>query len=263
LKTQPLFLFVAMLLPLSAVAQIPDLKESGAVQVKAGVDKAGSPTTAWRDVIENRSQSSIEAVEAVFYCPGTEKFKLGGWTISWDYLLNFGIDKEVPPGGSFELDSVDPSECPGQVDAVIFSDGHVEGDPEVLDDLYIQRRGVYEMLGEIIPHVDAIAKQKETPQSVIDFMDGRVKANSFNLDLDKTERMGMYLPIGLAKGVLKSQTPWGGPTVFKADSQPLNPSPTPDENLSHQQLMAIDFSRQLVRWRALLANNLGTQSNVN
>lgn len=257
MKTQPLFLLVAMLLPLGAVAQIPDLKESGAVQVKAGVDKAGSPTTAWRDVIENRSQSSIEAVEAVFYCPGTKKLKLGGLASSRDSLLHNG--KDVPPGGSFELRAFDPSECPGQVDAVIFSDGHVEGDPDVLDDLYIRRRGVYEMLGEIIPHVDAIAKQQETPQSVIDFLDSRDKANGININADLTERMGMSMTIGVVKMLLKSQS---GPPVSDADSQPLKPPPVPDANLSHQQMIALDLSRYLAHWRAVLANDLGTQSDV-
>jgi hypothetical protein len=143
---------------------------------------------------------------------------------------------------------------------VIFSDGRSEGDPDVLNDLYIRRRGIYEMLSEIIPHLEAIAKLRETPQSVVDFLSSRDKANGLNMKLDLSEKIGMYIAIRNTAIFLEPLIPRPSAPSFAADQQPNEPLPVSDEDFSHQQIVAATLQGQLTRWRAKLKDQLGPYS---
>jgi hypothetical protein len=122
----------ALLLPYNSFAQVPSIVESGALQ---------ADTHSWRKVLRNQSPSSLVA------------YKVGcipesGLGIVSDALIDGG--SFVDPGKSIEVQVNDPATCEAGVRAAIFSDGHAEGKPEFVNELFAYRRGAYQALGDTI-----------------------------------------------------------------------------------------------------------------
>jgi hypothetical protein len=91
----------------------------------------------------------------------------------------------------------------GGVDAIIFADGHTEGNPQQVKKLYMQRRGAYRALGEIIALLDAIVSKGEATQHIADILDHRSKALVGDLSIDGYQKSGMVVISPSLKGPWK------------------------------------------------------------
>ena len=160
-KSTLLAALAALALPWSSFAQVPSLKEGATFEEGGGL---------WRRVLENQSTSYLVAYYASFHCPK------GGPVVTYDALVYSG-DRDVAPGESVLMNAGDPSKCSGNVNAAIFSDGHVEGDPRLSDDLDSIRRGAYKALGESIQLLNSIREEHEPVQHVVDTLTARSKAS--------------------------------------------------------------------------------------
>ena len=258
MRAEMAFVILSLLLSKCMVAQTPSWDESDAFKKQASMGKTGSNSGEWRKVVENRSASSIVALEAVYHCASSGYFKHVDYTHVHDSLEAYGTDNDVPPGASIEITAYDPELCPGKVEAVIFADGHSEGDPQFVNDLYMRRRGIYQILDVIRAHVDRIASQQETPQSVIEFLTKLDGSNGLNMKVDISERAGMSYAIGLVKMMLAAgpMTSWRVPSDSTLDRLPRASAVMLDLNVSREQAQAIIFSKKLAEWSSDLGKNL-------
>jgi hypothetical protein len=244
-------LLALTLVPGCGVAQVPSIHESGVFDSgKRAGTLSGPPAIFWEDTVENRGSSSLVAFHATFRCPRSKTL------FDYDYFFRFGSDFNIPPAGSVEIIAADPDQCPGGVDAAIFSDGHTEGDPEEVSAIYGRRRGTYEGLGESIKLLSAIAAQEKTPQQVIDIFESECHRLARDQTRDGYERMGMLLLYSQLKVTLRD--PQG---TIRAPSDKTARQPTSDEivkakNVSREQAQAMILTRKLNEWRADLEGNL-------
>jgi hypothetical protein len=149
-----LFLLTLSFLPVPVLAQITSLN------LTIQPDGHGG----WREAIENHGSSSTVAMRTTFR-------RLTGNTavvVAWDSVTNYGIVPRISPGGIGYLFAQDPSKFSGGVDAVIFSDGHSEGDPQGVNEIYERRRGDYKAIAQVLPLLDKIVNQDASPTQVAD-----------------------------------------------------------------------------------------------
>ena len=147
----------------NGLAQVPSIVEGAPFEARQGQ---------WKKVISNQSPSSLVAF---FVTPPHCSYANPGPGVTYDALVYSG-NREIPSGESTEIQAGDPSKCPGSVNAAIFSDEHVEGDPKALDRLYSARQGAYKALNESIELLNSIRDQPETTQHAIDALDSKRQA---------------------------------------------------------------------------------------
>src|SRR5580658_1176090 len=128
MRDSPLLVLTVTLLTFNASAQITSVKEYP--------PQFDTSRQIWQEGVENQDSRSIVAVHASFDCPTRYPLNSGRYitfqpTGEYDALGNgvtiFDDYKGIPPGGAAAIAAADPSKCSGGVDAVIFSDGHIEG----------------------------------------------------------------------------------------------------------------------------------------
>jgi hypothetical protein len=248
---------VSLLLP-NGVAQMPNVPsiQQDGVFTK---EQPGNGAPVWREIVENRASSSIVSFHSEFSCPGTGKVKVWTYPETHDRLIHYGRDPDIPPGGSYEISASDPSQCWGGVDAVVFSDGHSEGDPEVVNNLYQRRQGTYEELSEVIARVDRVAAGEESSQAVIDYLSNRGKSLAVDESINSAKRMGMSWVIQLIKDILTKQYNWGVPSDFTSRRGPSIDEVVASEQVSHERATAIVLARKLREWHKDLEANLEPQ----
>jgi hypothetical protein len=126
-------------------------------------------THTWHEVVENRDAGSIVAVHATFDCPTRYPLSSGrsvsfGASGDYDALANpvniFDDHKGIPPGGAVTIAAADPSKCRGGVDAVIFSDGHIDGNSSSVNEYQQRWRGVHEGIIQSLPLLTKVANQE-------------------------------------------------------------------------------------------------------
>lgn len=204
----------------------------------------------WQKVIRNQSTSSLVAF---FVVPPHCSYASPGPGVTYDALVYSG-NLEIASGESTEIQTGDPSKCPGSVSAAIFSDGHVEGDPKALDYLYSGRRGAYTALKESIELLNSVRDQHETTEHVIETLDARRQANL-------QQRTETGLGYNLVCHVMLS-------TLRNAREHPRLPSDTGPENpaaiqevmnstgLPREEARLVALSKRLEQWKSLLEKNL-------
>ena len=247
-------LLAVSILPLFGSAQVPGIHENGAFsQEFPGENQSSTPHILWREVLENRGTTSIVAFHANFNCGR----KFGNALFDHDPFFNYGDDVDIPPGGSVEIIAADPSRCPGGVVAAIFSDGHSEGDPQEVNNLYARRRGVYTALGESMKLLDLIATQEQTPKQVRDILESRAKALSYDQTIDGYERLGMIVTYSKLRATLQStQAVIHAPSDHTTHRQPFYYQLAKSQNISLEQAQAIVIGKKIQEWRADLQGNM-------
>ena len=234
-------LWVAYVLSWSSLAQVPSIVEGTPFEARPGQ---------WQKVIRNQSPSSLVAF---FVAPPHCSYANPGPGVTYDALVYSG-NLEIRSGESTEIQTGDPSKCPGSVSAAIFSDGHVEGDPKALDYLYSGRRGAYKALGESIELLNSIRDQHETTQHVIDTMDTKRQAN-----LQQRTETGLGYNL-VCHVILTTMRDAHERPRLPSDTGPENPAAIKDvmnsTGLSHEEARAVAFSTRLERWKSLLEKNL-------
>jgi hypothetical protein len=247
------FLLAVSILPLYGSAQVPSIHENLAFSQEFPREKQSSaPHIIWRELLENRGTSSIVAFHANFNCQ-----KLGNALFDHDPFFNYGDDVDIPPGGSVEIIAADPSRCSGGVVAAIFSDGHSEGDPKEVNNLYARRRGVYTALGESMKLLDLIATQEQTPKQIRDILESRAKALSYDQTIDGYERLGMIVTYSKLRATLQStRAVIHAPSDYTTHRQPFCYQLAKSQNISLEQAQAIVIGKKIQEWRADLQGNM-------
>lgn len=246
LLTVPLLTFIVR-------AQITSVNESVSHSDRLG--------PLWQEVIENRGSSSIVALHASFKCPLRSKTgkKVASQSLNAyerDTLVNYGAARNVPPGGIVELLVQDPSECSGGVDAVIFTDGHSEGDPHWVNEMYQRRRGVYNGLTEALQLLGTIANQGGNPADVADSVHRRIDSIMRNKTIAFEERLGQRQFYTEFESLLRSQMDLAVPSNATPYRQPSITDVAQINGIPMEQAHAIVISKKFQEWQADLEGNL-------
>jgi hypothetical protein len=242
-----LFLLILSLLPLSSRAQITSLN----VEIKPFGH-------GWKQVVENHGSSSIVAMHSPFQCEvQTRRGSITSTIVyTYDFLTGYGTSRDIPPGGVERFDAPDPSTWSGGVDAVIFSDGHSEGDPKGVSALYQRRQGFYNGIIEALQLLDTIANQGANPAEVADSVHLRSESLAKHGTKANDEWVGLTeLYSGLESLLRAQKLRW-----VPSDSTPY-PQPTIEEvakvnGIPRQQAHAIALSKRYDELKADLEGNL-------
>jgi hypothetical protein len=250
------FLLALSFMSLSVQAQITSVKESSATQ-------SGSLGNTWQEAIENHGSSSIVALRTAFRCllksKRKQKFALQGIVVNVRDALGESYSRSVrpiPPGGAVDLSAQDPSQCSGGVDAVIFSDGHSEGDPDSVSALYQRRRGIYSGLTEALQLLDTIANHGANPKDVADIASRRSDSVGRDQTVDIEERMGQRQLYTRLESLLRSQMDMGVPSDSTPYRQPSIEEVAKANGIPREQAHAIVISKKFQEWKADLEGNL-------
>jgi hypothetical protein len=234
-------LFVAVsafLFPLSSFAQVPSIVESSILQ-------AGPHS--WKLVLRNQSTSSLVA-----YMVGCKPKR--GMTALQDALLNVG--HYVGPGEYIESAVNRPSTCDEGVRAAIFSDGHAEGDPEFVEELFAERRGAYQALGDTIKLLASVYTQHVPIADVIDKLEVDRKVTLQKM----THESGGYnsVLIDVSQILTQPRVEYGFPpdNLGQKQQQPPIEDVMNEKGLSRDEARVVILNKRLEVWRALLQNHL-------
>jgi hypothetical protein len=244
--TRSLTLFLLGFLMLGhAVAQVPSVRETR-VQVPASPQGPGG----WYDQIENLGDSTIVALQAVFTCSETSGPHPIAGGFRFDPLVVYGgRDQPIPPGQSHSF-PIQPwaVDCPGGVVAVIFSDGHSEGSPDVVSDIYKERLGVYEALSGIKKLLNTIITSGADPNTIASELMARAHSASQNTGMNDREKFGQMGTFALVATVLKSQQNLHVPSDDTVRRQDGIETVMKAKNISRQQAHAITINNKLDEW---------------
>jgi hypothetical protein len=233
---------IAFLLPRSSSAEVPSIVEGSAFEVQQPEH--------WHRVFKNQSASSLVAFRGA--CHGPK----GGQIVLHDALLHTGNHK-IHPGESIEVVVADPSSCDGSVEAAIFSDGHIEGDPDVVDrDLFSPRRGAYKALEYSIQQLASVYTQHMPIEHVIDALEAKRQSSL----QERTELGGGYTFI-LIEVLRTLRQPQVSIYVPSDDFGPKRPSHSIEDvmnsnGLSRDEARVLVFTKRLGEWKSLLEGNL-------
>jgi hypothetical protein len=237
-----LFLVVmASLLPWSSSAQVPSIVESPTTSLQAGPHS-------WNRVLQNQSTSSLVA-----YMVGCNPKQ--GTPMLQDALLQTGASY-VGPGRSIEVGFNNPSSCDAGVRAAIFSDGHVEGGPEFVGELFADRRGACRALGDTIKLLASVYTQHVPIADVIDGLDAERKSYG-----QKTpdERGGYNFVLGKVKHELAQPrvvNSFPSETLGQNQQLPAIEDVMKENGVSRDEASVILLNKRLEAWKSLLENHL-------
>jgi hypothetical protein len=228
----------AFLLSWSGLAQVPSIVESR-------TREAGPHS--WKRVLQNQNTSSLVA-----YTVGCKPKH--GTTALGDALLYGG--PYVGSGRSIEADVNNPSRdsCNVGVRAAIFSDGHVEGDPDFVGELFAKRRGAYQALGETIQLLASVYTQHVPIAYVID----RIKRKS-NGGKTQEENEGYSYALFRVKRILTQPgVRYGLPRGDRGEQQqlPAVEDVMKENGVSRDEAGIILLNMRLEEWKSLLESRL-------
>jgi hypothetical protein len=244
MKIRFLFLLAAFLPYHFSHAQIVSVKESGLHRTNEG----------WSETVTNMSGSAIVALHATVTCIRANGLRFIDDNGSMDALYVFSRDggKEIAPGGTFEVTVNDPADCRGGVDAAVFQDRHIEGNPESIALVFHRRRGAYKALSAAIPLLDTIASQQATPDEVIRKLQSRSDSFLTDKSLDVYERSAADYVFSVVKSSVQRQELLRTPSDFTPDRQPSINDLAKNRNITPQQAQALILMNKLQEWRAAL-----------
>src|ERR1700761_818115 len=227
-------------------AQAPSIREHLPFNSLTADSRTAANPGIWKEVIENHGSSALVAFHSTFHCG--EK---GNIFYDHDPLFFYGRDKPISLEGSFEIGAADPAECPGSIDAAIFSDGHTEGNPFEVDAIFQRRRGIYEAIDSALTLLeDRVANKRTALQVETSFSDLESSANNDHT-LSGPERLGMQmlfrrlrLTLKTNQGVLITPSDW---TTVR---QPTYDEIAAKQQISMEQAQAIVIAKKLREWRA-------------
>jgi hypothetical protein len=234
-----LVVVAALALPWNSFAQVPSLEEGANMEERPGL---------WRRVLENRSTSYLVAYYASFHCPK------GGPVDMYDALLYSG-ERRIAPGESALMNAGDPSRCSGNVNAAVFSDGHTEGDPKALDQLYATRQGAFKALGEAIQLLNSIQSEHESVQNVVDALTTRSKASLSEKTMAASGR-SFILSTVVEMLTETRKSHYRMPSDDAAHKEPTVEDVMNATGLSRDEARAIVVSKRLEGWKSVLEGNL-------
>ncbi len=178
MRNLPLMVFFASLLTYNVSAQITSVKEYP--------PQFNESRQLWQQVVENQDSRSIVAMHATFDCPVTIPIHQSGKHVSrigaigdYDALGNgvsiFDDHRGIPHGAVTTIHAADPAKCSGGVDAVIFSNGQMEGSSRRVNEYHQRWRGVHEGIIQSLPLLSKVASGEADLVDVEDFLRHRME----------------------------------------------------------------------------------------
>jgi hypothetical protein len=248
MSDSPLVGLIVTLLTSNVSAQITSVKENPAL-----FDKSRQ---IWQEMIENRDSKSIVAVHASFDCP--ERFPLEsgryvtfGRSGEYDALGTFDVfedPKGISPGGAVTIAAADPSKCRGGVDAVIFSDGQIEGSSRWVNEYHQRWSGVHEGVIESLPLLAKLANQEADLAEVEGALRHCIESiPDHPFDLKRGLERGVYRQL---ESLLRDA--WEHP---KPRSEEVEANGIPRKQA---QKMGIFLVNKLQEWKTALESGLGS-----
>lgn len=232
-------------------------------QIASVVERAPTQSgkvVVWQEVVENHGSSAIVALHYTF--ERLVKTKDGqtlrnGFSDCWDILgESYSSVRAIPPGGTLEIPAQDPSEWSGGVDAVIFSDGHNEGDPEILNGMYQRRRGFYNGLTEAMELLGPIAEGGANPTNVADKVHLRIDPIRHDKTLSFDEQIGHAGLLEKLELMLRKQVSMAAPSDKMPWRQPTIDEVVKAKDVPREQAHAIVVLKKFEEWKAALEDNL-------
>jgi len=236
MKSALFLMAAAFLLSCRSFAQVPSIAEGSTFQA--------SPHS-WKRMLQNQSTSSLVA-----YTVGCKPQH--DLTVLHDALLDGG--PYLGPGRSIETEVSEPSSCDAGVRAAIFSDGHVEGDPEFIGELFARRRGAYQALGETIQLLASVYTQNWPLAEVA----GILKRKS-NGGKTPQENEGYSFALLRVNQVLTQPLVRHGLPRDNRDEKMQLPAievVMKENGITHEEAGIFLLNKRLEAWRSLLENHL-------
>jgi hypothetical protein len=211
----------------------------------------------WKIRVENRYSSPIVAMHLSINCPTTSEHARFGYQYQIDHLFNYGSDKPVAPGAFFPISIPSAAaDCDGGLDAVVFADGHSNGDPEAVQDIYLRRRGVSEGISFSLPLVEQVSHQGSKPVDVAKTLRDKAKTESLDASKSTAERLGERYALNSIAWLLEKQEAWLVPSDAAPQKQPGIEETMQLRGVTHEQAHAIVLKRKLEEWNFDLQGNL-------
>ena len=208
----------------------------------------------WKVHVENNTKSSVVALHATFRCPATPSHQAGELEFVMDPLYNYGSDRPIPAGEPYEFKIPHGWECPGGVDAVLYADGHSEGDPAAVEILFQQRVGVSEAIDLSTKVLDQVSHSTVQPTEAASQLKAMSKRVSLNESKSVGERQGEMYVFTVVAGLLTRQNNWRVPSDLRERNQPSIEDTMKVRGVLRQQAHAIVINSKLQEWSLDLKN---------
>jgi hypothetical protein len=209
----------------------------------------------WHRVVKNNGTSALTAMEEAIQCSQTGQATSTTNKAIVDPFVNYGNDSTIPPGGSVEVAAGDPSQCNETIDAAIFADGHSEGTPEIVHNIYERRQGIYDSLPRVIEHLNNIIQGKETSQEVIQSLHELDKETARDTSKDLSRRLGSGF---FLISVISSLNTLNGQASLNEQNSSANSDSSDQLKVQSKLILIRD---QMERWHTDLKANLDPQLN--
>ena len=248
--------FLSLYLPIACAAQTPAVITVPGIKTEVVPSKIFGPGVG-SFLVTNESQIAITAMHFTFGCYTPKQMQ----NSIFDSLL-YVPDRPIEPqqNRTSRFGSQEIPTCPSGVDAAMFADGHVEGDPKAIDKIYSWRRGFDKGITFAIPLVAAIAQSEgERSHAVTSLAE---KSNQVNQDLavDVDERMAEVFLLRTVIECLQKEQQLGTPSDRTRAREPNVGDVMRAENLDHTQAVAYVLGRKLTEWKSDLIGHLTTPS---
>lgn len=160
------------------------------------------------------------------------------------------------PGGSFVSRVIEKGDCPARTDAVVYTDGNVEGDADKIALVFQRRNGAYEALSIVIPLLDAIGSGTSTAAEVSAEMQDKIHALSSNRSLSLGEGQGGPCIFGSTYSVLRAPGGWlSTPSDGTASRQPPINELAKSKGITLEQAQAFVLANRFREWQLALKDH--------
>jgi len=162
----------------------------------------------------------------------------------------------VDSGKSLEAQVNDPSICEVGVHAAIFSDGHSEGDPKIVQELFAHRRGAYQALGDTTKLLASVYTEHVPIANIVERLDAEQRSNLQKMTTDSTgDNMVLFQ---ISNFLRDPSVVWHLPPEYQGQKQQM---PSVEDvmsanGVSRDEARVLLLNKRLEAWRTLLQNNL-------
>jgi hypothetical protein len=211
----------------------------------------------WKLRIENRYSAPIVAMYISYKCPATAEHARYGYAFRYDHLLHYGGDPPIAPGRF--LGNTLPTtagDCDGGVEAVVFADGHSDGDPEAVQDIYRRRVGVSEGIAFSLPLIEQVSLAGAKPADIAKTLRDKSKTDSLDTSKSSAEKEGERYVLAWVAWLLEKQHDFWVPSDVLPGNQPGIEEIMQARGITREQAHGMVLKRELEEWNADLQGNL-------
>jgi len=171
-----------------------------------------------------------------------------------DALLSVG--RYVGPGESVEAEVGNLSTCEANVRAAIFSDGHAEGDPEFVEEIFAHRRGAYRALGDTIKLLASVSAEHLSIADSIDRLNAQRKSNGRKTPEEGVGYNSVLIRVSQILAQPRVECDFPPDNLGQKQKLPSIEDVMNEKGVSRDEARVILLNKRLEAWKSLLQNNL-------